>query len=596
VTEFCRNVSLVSPENAASLDRTASASWGLSPFALVEAAGRACARALKKNVTLFHNDGRAARSISAGAIVVCAGPGNNGADALVMLRSLLMTACLLCGKAGAKPALPTVLLSRAPAAGENSPRSEAVKALKAMGVPIVDWEDFTADFFDCEANATPLFKNAALIIDGISGTGIKGALEGIPLEMATAINKRRATQDTCCVVSVDVPSGAFGAWKPGMPIVTADYTLAIEPLKTVLYTPALRPHCGAIIPVKNIFPPGLLDRYRDADLLCWEEQRTKIPPVPADAYKYVRGTVEIHAGSPGFAGAARLAAAGATAAGAGLTRLVVDDELYPVLAATSGGVMVVPASNVAESLGKNNAAESPTNDNVARFEPDALLLGPGWGRGGTRLAILRQALEAERSGVPLILDADGIALLKTLYPTIAGGNGGLQNGTELFHNRAILTPHAGELESLSGISRDQLLSEPVLVEELAKKINAVILFKSHVMIVAAPDGRLGFIDGMDPALGAGGSGDFLAGLCAAIAGRMRAAELRGTEKFDPYDAAAAAGTLLAAASRRMGRRFYDPLELAEPAAALAGEAWLPPKNRITKDRAIRKNRTVHRKK
>jgi len=578
-----RNGNLVSPENAAALDRAASASWGLSPFALVEAAGRACARTLKKKVVLFNDDGRAAKSISAGSIVVCTGPGNNGADALVMLRSLLMTAFSLRGKTVTKPALPTVLLSRAPAPDENSPRSEAVKALKAMGVYIIEWEDFTAEFFDCEAYATPLFKNAALIIDGISGTGIKGALEGIPLEMATAINKRRAAaQDTalnaacaCCVVSVDVPSGACSVWKSNMPIVTADYTLAIEPLKTVLYTPALRPHCGAIIPVKHIFPPQLLDRYKDAELLCWEEQRATIPPVPADAYKYVRGTVEIHAGSPGFAGAARLAAAGATAAGAGLVRLVVDDELYPVLAATSGGVMVVPASNAAESLGKKSAAESPGNN---RFEPDALLLGPGWGRGGIRLAMLTQALEAERSGVPLVLDADGIALLKTLYPTIAGGNGDVQTLPELFHNRAILTPHAGELEALSGIPREQLLSNPALIVELAKKLNAVILFKSHVMIVAAPDGRLGFIDGMDPALGAGGSGDFLAGLCAAIAGRMRAAELRGVAKFDLYDAAAAAGTLLAAASRRMGRRFYDPLELASPAAALAGEAWLPGKN------------------
>jgi len=609
----CQNGSLVSPENAAALDKTASASWGLNPFALVEAAGRACASILKQQDLFFYNDDdndhigeSAASSIAAGSIVVCAGPGNNGADALVMLRSLLMTGFPLRekkssvdGKTEARAALPSVLLSRAPAAGENSPRSEAVRSLKAMGVPVVVWADEKNSEKKSMENggdkAAALLQNAALIIDGISGTGIKGALEGIPLEMVIAINKRRAAvQDTtlnaactCCVVSIDVPSGACNAWKPNMPIVTADYTLAIEPLKTVLYTPALRPHCGEIIPVNNIFPPQLLHGYEDAELLCWEEQRARIPPVPADAYKYVRGTVEIHAGSPGFAGAARLAAAGATSAGAGLVRLVVDDELYPVLAAASGGVMVVPASNAAESLGKKNAAESPTNDNVARFEPDALLLGPGWGRGGTRLAVLQQALEAERSGVPLVLDADGIALLKTLHPTMAAGNGVPQALPELFHNRAILTPHAGELEALSGIPRDQLLSNPALIAELAKKLNAVILFKSHVMIVAAPDGRLGFIDGMDPALGAGGSGDFLAGLCAAIAGRMRAAELRGTglrgaTKFDPYSAAAAAGTLLAAASRRMGRRFYDPLELAMPAAALAGEAWLPGKNRALK--------------
>jgi len=561
VTDSCRGTTLVSPENAAALDKTASTSWGLSPFALVETAGRLCASALKQN-NIFCNDDECS---AAGTIVVCAGPGNNGADALVMLRSLLMTEFPLRRKksTGGLAGNATVLLSRAPPVDENTPRSEAVKALKAMGVSVIAWEETKNDGESAEA----LLQNATLIIDGIAGTGIKGALEGIPLEMAVAINKRRGAtinkqcnveaQNTtqCCVVSVDVPSGAGNAWKPGMPIVTADYTLAIEPLKTVLYTPALRPHCGEIIPVKNIFPPQLLARYGDAELLCWEDQCARIPPVPADAYKYIRGTVEIHAGSPGFAGAVRLASAGATSAGAGLVRLMVDDELYPVLATNSGGVMVVPASSVAGAPGKNN---------TARFEPDALLLGPGWGRGEARLAVLKQALDAERSGIPLVLDADGIALLKTL--------------TERFNNRTILTPHAGELEAFSGIPRDQLLCEPALIVELAKKINAVILFKSHVMIVAGPDGRLGFIDGMDPALGAGGSGDFLAGLCAGIAGRMRTAELRGGTKFDPYAVAVTAGTLLVSASRRMGRRFYDPLELAKPTAALAGEAWLPRKN------------------
>jgi len=567
VPPFCLNhVSrLVSPENAAALDKEAHGTWGLNPFALVEAAGRACANVSRSifckdphaeiaekegfNNSIYHKELRDPFYSSlrpprlcvnlflkdflqtqTGRLLVCAGPGNNGADALVMLRSLL---------AGGFPvSCAAVLLSRFPVPDEDSPRSLAVKALKAMGVQIAVWEpDEKAD----------LFRDAALIIDGIAGTGIRGALEGIPLEMAAAVNKRRARE--CRIVSIDVPSGAGSAWKPGKPVVKADYTLAIEPLKTILFTPALRPFCGTIIPVTGVFPPQLLERYGDAELLRWEEQRARVPPLKPDAYKYTRGVAEIHAGSTGSAGAARLAAAGASAAGAGLVRLIVDDDLYPVLASGSGGVMAVPVSSVGST----------------RFVPDALLLGSGWGRGGDRLAILQNALEAERSGTPLILDADGIALLKTLYPDLSGAD-----GKGIFHRNAILTPHAGELETLSGIPKEKLLSEPALIAELAQKLNAVILFKSHVMIVAGPDANLGFIDGMDPSLAAGGSGDFLAGLCAGIAGRMQAAEC-----FDPYAVAAAAGTLLTEASRRMGRRFYDPLELAAPTASLAGEAWLP---------------------
>jgi NAD(P)H-hydrate epimerase len=467
-----------------------------------------------------------------------------------MLRSLLT--------AGFPVSAAAALLSRFPASGEDSPRSLAVKALEAMGVQFAVWNG--------PDRSQELLENVSLIIDGIAGTGIQGGLEGIPLEMAAAVNKRRDGNGQCCIVSIDIPSGAGCAWKPGMPLVKADYTLAIEPLKTVLFTPSLRPFCGTIIPVTGIFPPQLLERYGDAELLRWEEQWALIPPLQPDDYKYSRGVVEIHAGSAGSAGAARIAAAGASAAGAGLVRLVVDNELYPVLASSSGGVMVVPGTRVNVVPG-------------TRFEPDALLLGPGWGRGEDRLAVLRQSLEAERLGTPLVLDADGIALLKTLYPNLADAN-----GESIFHRNAILTPHAGELEALSGIPKDRLLSEPACIGELAQRLNAVILFKSHVTIAAGPDGKLGFIDGMDPSLAAGGSGDLLAGLCVGIAGRGHAAYMRAGNAqtvdtgaacgFDPYTVAAAAGTLLTAASRRMGQRFYDPLELAKPAAALAGEAWL----------------------
>jgi len=544
---ICQDSSrLITPENSSALDKEASASWGLDPFALVEAAGRACAFAMEKELP---------DAISAGPLLVCAGSGNNGADAMVMLRVILMK--------NSKLRNATVLLSRFPAPGENNPRSEAIKALQMMGVPVIAWNGIE--------NTLDLFRNAALIIDGIAGTGISGALEGIPLEMVTAINEKRNTVrgggSTACregaplpvlVVSIDVPSGGGSGWKPAFPVIHADYTLAVEPLKTVLYTPALRPCCGKIIPVRGIFPQQLLARYGDAELLRWEDRRAAILPVPPDAYKYRRGVVEIHAGSTGSAGAARIAAAGASAAGAGLVRLVVDDSLYPILAPSLGGSMAVPASTWS---GESAVGKKSSGTDRGRFKPDAFLLGPGWGRGTERRDVLRQALEAEKSGIPLVLDADGIALLKDLFP---------ENHFPVFHGRAILTPHAGELEELSGIPKERLLSEPGLIAELAEKMNAVILFKSHVMILAGPDGRLGFIDGMDPSLGAGGSGDLLAGLCAGIAGRTRAAD-----SFDPYAAAAAAGTLLVAASRRIKRRFYDPLELAQPAAALAGRAWLP---------------------
>jgi NAD(P)H-hydrate epimerase len=202
----------------------------------------------------------------------------------------------------------------------------------------------------------------------------------------------------------------------------------------------------------------------------------------------------------------------------------------------------------------------PEGDADGRFPPDAILLGPGWGRGETQRSVLKIALEVEAGGIPLILDADALALARDV----------------VFHGRTILTPHVGEMEAYTGIPRERLLAEPDCIQKTAKEKNAVILFKSHVMIAAAPGGKLVYIDGAEPLLGAGGSGDLLAGLCAALCARVHAQTGECTGE-DCLWAAAAAASLLIAAARKRGRVFGDPLELAAAAGELAGRAWLPGK-------------------
>jgi NAD(P)H-hydrate epimerase len=165
--------------------------------------------------------------------------------------------------------------------------------------------------------------------------------------------------------------------------------------------------------------------------------------------------------------------------------------------------------------------------------------------------------------MPLILDADAIALAAGL----------------VFHGNVILTPHPGEFAAYAGIGREEILANPVPpLVRCAREKRAVILFKGHVLYVASPEGRLGVIDGMVPCLAAGGSGDVLAGFCAALAARMR----RSGAAFDAYACAAAAAALLirAGQSPELAGRFADPLEIADKAASLAGSVWLPEINRL----------------
>jgi len=515
-----RSYFLLSAEDSRALDKEAQDEWGFNVFSLIEAAGRLSAEILVSRFgELFKNKPK---------ISVFSGTGNNGADAMVMLRSWVLSGLVEASDC-------TLVASRLPKSAEASPWTETLKSLEKMQVPVLAWKSENLN----------IVINSDIIIDGIAGTGVSGPLRDAALEMVNAINSQKNKKPF--IVSVDIPSGNSDEWKPGMPIVEADVTLAIEPQKSCIYAPAARPYAGIILPVNGIFPKDIINHNRDgnrgAELLDWESARQKISKVRAYAHKYERGTVEIRAGSTGTTGAALIAARGVQAAGAGLVRLVLDDGIYPILATGSGGIMVSPVSG-------------ETKDFEGKFTPDAILLGPGWGRAEDRAQVLEKALQKEKAGTPLILDADAIELSKNAK----------------LNGNAILTPHPGELSRFSGIEKEALLCRPApALLKLSREYNAVILFKSHVINIAAPDGRLGVIDGMAANLASGGSGDLLAGICAAIAARM----VR-EGGFDAYNCAAAAAGLLIASAKadNLRKRFTDPLELAGKAAELAGEAWL----------------------
>jgi NAD(P)H-hydrate epimerase len=482
---------LVSADNARALDAEASASWGLNAFSLVEAAGRACA----ENFIRALKPGKYKR------YVALAGSGNNAADALVMLKTLVLDGY-------ARISDCSVLVTRQHVHGENTPLSMALLAIEKIGVPVEVWD---------KEKSFSVLAGADFIVDGITGTGLKDPLKDTALVMTEAANSLHGGEKPF-IVSIDVPSGNFDGWKNGMPIIRAGATLAIQPQKMCLYAPAARVCAGEIIPVNGIFPRALTEKYRGAQLVSWHSVSKKVPSVADDAYKYKRGLVEIRAGSTGATGAALLASLGAQAAGAGLVRLVVDPSIYPVIAPACKGVMAVSDPGI-----------SP-NDRE-RFSPSAVLLGPGWGKTEDRKKILESFLPLEKNGrVPLVLDADAIHLAKNI----------------VFSGNVILTPHTGEFAGYTGLSKDEILGDTVkILKAFSVKNNVNILFKSHVMYIASPDGRIGIIDGMNPLLACGGSGDVLAGFCAAIAARLR--ETTPNEPFDGYACACAAASIAGAA-------------------------------------------------
>ncbi|MFW5742609.1 MAG: NAD(P)H-hydrate dehydratase [Spirochaetota bacterium] len=493
---------LVTTDAMQDIDRRARDEYGIPGLVLMESAGLQAWQELQARL-----------ADSAPRICFVAGKGNNGGDALVMARYAI-------GKG-----YPTSVVL---AAGLNSLGEQAglhAAIVRELGVEPVVWPE-------AEAGARELISAADVIVDGLSGTGIRGALRA-PLDaMAAAINEA-----TGVVACVDAPSGLSDSWTPEMPVVRATLTLTMGLPKACLYLPAARPECGEVVVVPVSFPRALLDDPAiPGELIGAGDLRTLLPPLAVDAYKHRRGVVAVFAGNVGTTGASVLAAEGAQRCRAGLVTIYADREVYPIIASSVRAVMARPFDSIEDAAAALEAVGT-----------DAAVIGPGWGISDERQAHLRDLVGRVDRGV---LDADAI----TLFARLAD--------PPRLDDRWVLTPHPGELARALGRAsadvRDRFFDAAA---ELARRTGAVVAAKSHVLVVAHPDGRYAVVDGVNPTMGTGGTGDVLAG---AIGGLLAGG-------MDGWRAARAAAVVHQEAGRRLRERVgvFVADELAAELAAVA---------------------------
>jgi NAD(P)H-hydrate epimerase len=463
--------SLVLSAKAANIDADAKDGYGLNDDLLMESAADKLYLALK---TL--DPWKCVQA--GGALVAVCGKGNNAGDALAVVRKAAFE-----GHRTVAAVVPPEMNAVAGRRLEEARRA-GVRVL-AIGSP----------------QAGEAIANAAILLDGIAGTGMKGSLRAPYDQLAATISAAAGT-----VVAIDVPSGICLGSAPGAVVVRADYTLSIAPSKLELYLPGLRAHAGTILEMGGIFSADCAEGSRSV-VLSGEDVQTLVPGLAPDSYKSSRGALGIHAGATGTTGAAVLAARAGSASGAGTVTVMCRDEVWQVLASSLSAQMVRPLS---AGSGRKFAA---------------VLAGPGWGVDTVSSDLLAGLLD---SGMPLVLDADALRMLAAA--TVAAKR---RSGAPL-----VLTPHPGEFVGLAlrasgkaanGGTIDQedltktmdraLLDTPAILQQCAVFYDAVVVLKNHVTWIAAPDGRLAVWDGQEPALGTGGSGDVLSGLVAGLLAR-----------------------------------------------------------------------------
>ena len=283
----------------------------------------------------------------------------------------------------------------------------------------------------------------------------------------------------------------------------------------------------------------------------------KAPPTLAkDAHKGDAGRVLVVAGSTTMPGAAILAGRGALRAGAGLVTIACQDhELLRVLPAA------IPEAIYLDLDGKAITAL------LSERSDDAIVCGPGLGVApGVRELV--EGLVLSYSG-NVVLDADALNVVAPEPERLAGASG-----------RLVLTPHPGEAGRLLGreISRDPEDRRDAAME-LARRAEAVVCLKGAGTVVTDGE-RIEENEPGNPGLATAGSGDVLAGVCAAY---LACSRICASPEFDVLRAARAAvhvhGLAGDLAAEALGERsvtasdLLDHLSAAQRAhlAALAAE-------------------------
>ncbi len=429
-------------------------------------------------------------------VEVLAGRGNNGGDAYIVAAQLYRAGVRVRVWAAAPPA--TVDAQRA-----------AELWVRTAGPLAHGVSDGVA--------GTPELA-AALVVDGLLGTGHRGALRPELQPWCAAIHAARVRGAT--IVSLDLPSGLdadSGALSEGG--VVAHHTITFGTLKRGLLQQ--RAAAGAVS-VVDIGLGTATDLATDAQTAWWCPPHTLapwLPRAPWNAHKGVRGRVGIAGGDTGMAGAVVLACKAALAAGAGVVHAVVDAPSVSAIQSTLLQVIAHEWPPLAASRQVDAMRLTPSESGqVPRYE--ALAIGPGLGRSRLSSQVLQRLIDTYRTG-PLVLDADALWLAADAANALGTDTASLLRYWLRDTPQAVCTPHPGEFARMTGALLPAEWEQRVArVQDLADRVNAVVLLKGTPTLVAAPKAaEVLVVPHGTPVLATGGSGDALTGLIVALLGQ-----------------------------------------------------------------------------
>lgn len=472
---------VVTAQQMRDLDRRATEEFGIPSILLMENAGRAVYEAA---VELLG-------SVELRNILIVAGPGNNGGDGFVAARFLY--------NAGANVRI-FYFGDRKKAKGDALTNLEIAQKI---GLDI----DYSKD-----TDALGLaIKPCHLVIDALLGTGVKGELKPEIARVVGAMNRRG-----CPLIAVDIPSGIdadtgrplgppLGKEHIGESAVRADMTVTLALPKIGMVSSAeCAEYVGELVTADISIPDEAVLSSNEFQTWMLEGSPLFISGRPFGAHKGDMGHLAIVAGSVGMTGAATLAAMGALRIGTGLVTVAVPESLNDIIEVKLTEAMTIPVPE-----GKSRAFGMASLDNVLEIieKRDAVVIGPGFGRDEDTIAFTLELIK--NLDKPAIIDADALFAISRDLSVVKNCKAPL-----------VLTPHPGEMATLSGTSVDKVQSNRIeAARTFAREYGVTLVLKGARTIIAEPDGMAFINMSGTPGMATGGTGDVLSGMIGGLLAR-----------------------------------------------------------------------------
>lgn len=408
-------------------------------------------------------------------VVVFAGPGNNGGDALAVARLL----------AESGYAVAAYLFNI-----RNRLSDECTVNRKRIGdcKKVKSFDEITQNF------DPPKLDAATLVVDGLFGSGLNKPLTGGFASLVKYINQSHAQ-----VVSIDLPSGLMtedNTHNILSNIVQASLTLTLQQKKLCMYLADMQRFLGQVevldIGLSGQYVQETDSPYRTVEL---QDVARLMKPRSDFAHKGSMGSALIVAGSYGMAGAAILATRACLRSGVGKATVHAPKKNYAIMQ------VAVP-----EAVVQIDREETCFSEPVDTDEFDAVGIGPGLGRNeNTAIALIAQVRRAQ---CPVVLDADALNIL-----------GSHRAWMQQLPAGVVLTPHPREYDRLAGSTCAGDYERLQSARQLAQRHGIYIILKGHHSALCLPDGMVLFNTTGNSGMATGGSGDVLTGVLTALLAR-----------------------------------------------------------------------------